>query len=138
MMLLRVAPIVLVLGLAVPAVCVAQGESETNSESQEMFLRYCGTCHGPQGVGNGVMSGFLKKKPADLTQLAKKNGGEFPFHRTMQFIDGTQDVRAHGDPDMPVWGEVFKHETAVSPTRQAEIRGKILLITLYVRSIQQE
>lgn len=133
----RVSTVVLVLamGLATPICAQAQGE---NPQSKEMFERYCVTCHGADGTGTGVMSGFLKKKPADLTQLAKKNGGEFPFHQTMQFIDGTQDVRAHGDPDMPVWGEVFKHETAGSPGQQAEIRTKILLITQYVRSIQEE
>ncbi len=133
MKLLRAAPIVLGLFLAFPVACHAQSAQQ---EGKEMFARYCGVCHGADGKGHGVLSGFLKKKPADLTQLTKKNGGEFPFHKTMRFIDGTEDVRAHGDPDMPVWGEVFSHETAGSPTHQAEIRGKILLITQYVRSIQ--
>lgn len=127
--------LVVAVGFLLPFFAEAQGE---NPQAKEMFQRYCATCHGPGGTGDGVMSGFLKKQPADLTQLAKKNGGEFPFHRTMQFIDGTQDVRAHGDPDMPVWGEVFKHDTAGSPSQQAEIRTKILLITQYVRSIQAE
>lgn len=133
----RVALVALIVavGSLAPFCAGAQGE---NPQAKEMFERYCATCHGADGTGTGVMSGFLKKKPANLTQLSKKNGGEFPFHRTMQFIDGTQDVRAHGDPDMPVWGEVFKHETAGSPSQQAEIRTKILLITQYVRSIQEE
>ncbi|MDG2308353.1 MAG: cytochrome c [Candidatus Binatia bacterium] len=135
MKLLRAASIVFGLSLIAPFPCQAEGGPH---ESQAMFLRYCGNCHGPEGTGNGVMSGFLKKKPADLTQLAKANGGEFPFHKTMRFIDGTQDVSAHGDPAMPVWGEVFKAETRGSPTQQAEIRGKILLITEYVRSIQED
>lgn len=102
------------------------------------FERYCATCHGVDGTGNGVLSGFLEKKPADLTQIGKKNGGSFPFHETMRFIDGTADVRAHGDPEMPVWGEVFRQELVGSPTQQAEIRAKILRITEYVRSIQEE
>lgn len=122
-------------GWLAPVCAKAQGETP---QAREMFERYCATCHGADGTGSGVMSGFLKKPPADLTQIAKKNGGEFPFHRTMQFIDGTKGVRAHGDPDMPVWGEVFKHETAGSPGQQAEIRTKILLITQYVRSIQEK
>jgi len=105
---------------------------------KELFGRYCGACHGADGTGNGVMSGFLRQKPADLTQIAKENGGSFPFYATLRFIDGTQDVRAHGDPDMPVWGEVLRSESAASPMQQAEIRGKILAITAYVRSIQEE
>lgn len=130
-----VAAVGLVAALAMPFCAEAQGE---NPQSKEMFERYCGTCHGADGTGTGVMSGFLRKKPADLTQISRKNGGEFPFHQTMRFIDGTEDVRAHGDPDMPVWGEVFRHETAGSPSQQAEIRTKILLITQYVQSIQEE
>ena len=124
-----------VLGLHLPGDAAARSEVVAQREA---FERYCATCHGVDGKGEGVMSGFLKKKPADLTQISKKNGGEFPFHRTMQFIDGTTDVRAHGDPDMPVWGEVFAHETRGSPSQQAEIRTKILQITEYVRSIQVE
>lgn len=118
------------------ALCAAPMGDAGAQEPQAEFERYCATCHGVDGTGNGVLSGFLEKKPADLTQIAKNNGGPFPFHRTMRFIDGTEDVRAHGDPDMPVWGEVFRHETAGSASQQAEIRGKILRITEYVRSIQ--
>lgn len=119
--------------LVTPAVVLGQD----GGSGKELFGRYCVTCHGSDGTGDGVISGFLKTEPADLTQLSKKNGGEFPFHRTVRFIDGTQDVRAHGDPAMPVWGEVFRAESAASPTRQAEIREKILEITIYVRSIQE-
>ena len=133
MRLVGVLSLLAALGLLRPADVGAQSDVIAQREA---FERYCATCHGVDGKGAGVLSGFLEKPPADLTQLAKKNGGEFPFHRTMQFIDGTKDVRAHGDPDMPVWGEVFAHETRGSPAQQAEIRAKILQITSYVRSIQ--
>jgi mono/diheme cytochrome c family protein len=103
---------------------------------KELFTRYCGACHGPDGKGDGVLSGALKDKPADLTQIAKKNGGTFPTQKVMRFIDGTTDVRAHGNPDMPVWGEVFKEQLADSPAQQAEIRKTILEITNYIGSIQ--
>jgi mono/diheme cytochrome c family protein len=123
----------LVLGLAMSAPAFAADAAE-----KALFTQYCGACHGPNGKGDGVMSGFLKMKPADLTQIAKKNGGTFPVNKTIQFIDGTKDVRAHGNPDMPVWGEVFKAQTKDSPTQQAEIRGKILMITNYIGSIQEK
>ncbi|MBM4268228.1 MAG: cytochrome c [Deltaproteobacteria bacterium] len=121
--------LVLGLGLSGPA-------SAEDPANKALFTQYCGSCHGPDGTGNGVMSGFLKTKPADLTQIAKKNGGKFPMNETIQFIDGTKDVRAHGNPDMPVWGEVFKAQTKDSPRQQAEIRGKILMIADYVSTIQ--
>jgi hypothetical protein len=52
----------------------------------------------------------LKVQVPDLTTLAKNNKGVFPLRRVMSAIDGTRKVRGHGDPAMPVWGEVFKEE----------------------------
>ena len=51
-------------------------------------------------------------------------------------IDGTRTPRAHGVSDMPVWGEAFASVPGWSAERQAEARGKIILITEYLRSIQ--
>jgi len=107
-------------------------------QGKQLFIKYCGSCHGPDGKGDGYLSGSLKQKPADLTLIAKKNGGKFPEQTVMRFIDGTTDVRAHGNPDMPVWGEVFKQQIASSPTQQAEIRATILSIVNYIGSIQQK
>jgi hypothetical protein len=50
--------------------------------------------------------------------------------------DGTKDVREHGDPAMPVWGETFRAESAWDMGRRVEVQGKLMLITDYVRSIQ--
>lgn len=116
---------------------VVRAEDEA-PQGKQLFIKYCGSCHGPDGKGDGYLSGALKQKPADLTLIAKKNGGKFPEQTVMRFIDGTTDVRAHGNPDMPVWGEVFKQQIASSPTQQAEIRATILSIVNYIGSIQQK
>jgi hypothetical protein len=102
------------------------------------YVRYCGACHGPGGKGDGVASSFMRPAPIDLTQIAKKNGGEFPFMRVMETIDGRATVRAHGDPQMPVWGEIFAKEASRPETKRAEIQGKVMAITEYIRSIQQK
>jgi mono/diheme cytochrome c family protein len=125
--------VVLALGLTLAAAASAADQAE-----KALYMQYCAGCHGPDGKGDGAIAGLLKTKPADLTQIAKKHGGKFPPHEIAQFIDGTKDVRAHGDPDMPIWGEIFKEQTAASPTQQAEIRGKILMITDYISSIQEK
>lgn len=125
--------------LAAAAVLAVAGTSAAQDPpNKQAFIRYCGSCHGPDGKGDGVLSGLLKQKPADLTQIAKKNGGTFPAQKVMRFIDGTTDVRAHGDPEMPVWGEVFKEQLADSPAQQAEIRTTILGITSYIETIQEK
>ena len=100
------------------------------------YLRYCGACHGREGKGDGVASSLMKPGPTDLTQMAKQNGGEFPYVRVMETIDGRMTVRAHGDPDMPVWGEIFADRTTADAAGRAETRRKLMAITDHIRSIQ--
>jgi mono/diheme cytochrome c family protein len=92
--------------LVVPATGLA---AEADDYGKKLYLQYCSACHGPDGKGDGVVSQFMRPKPADLTQLAKKAGGKFPFYDVVRTIDGRETVRAHGDPDMPVWGRAV-HE----------------------------
>lgn len=103
---------------------------------REAYLRYCGACHGPDGKGDGIAGSLMTPKPSDLTQIAKKHGGEFPFQQVAADIDGTRTVRAHGDSAMPVWGDLFKAEPHWEASRRAEVQAKIALITNYVKSIQ--
>jgi mono/diheme cytochrome c family protein len=124
--------------LATLVSAASAGPAATDDPDHATYLRYCGACHGPAGKGDGVAGTFMNPKPTDLTGIAKKNGGDFPFARVMEQIDGTTVVRAHGDPDMPVWGEVFRSQSAWDATRRADVRGKLLLITEHLRSIQEK
>ena len=129
--------------LAALALVVASGAARADDAQVEQGHKIfkdegCPQCHGFGGKGDGMLASVLKQKPADLTLIAQKNGGKFPEQTVMRFIDGTTDVRAHGNPDMPVWGEVFKEHIASSPTQQAEIRATILSIVNYIGSIQQK
>jgi cytochrome c553 len=55
---------------------------QTNAASgKEMFVQYCTACHGTDGKGNGPAAPAMKVSPADLTQLAKKNGGKYPSNQ---------------------------------------------------------
>ena len=117
---------------------VAGFAAPTNDAAKAMYLQYCGACHGQSGKGDGVVSGFLRPRPTDLTQIAKKAGGAYSSPQVVQMIDGTKTVRAHGDPDMPVWGEVFRERSTTPLPRRVEIQGKLLLIAEYLRSIQEK
>jgi mono/diheme cytochrome c family protein len=64
----------------------------------------CAACHGMDGKGNGPVSEVLKSRPIDLTLLAKKNNGVFPYGMLDEVIYGTRQSRAHGNREMPVWG----------------------------------
>jgi mono/diheme cytochrome c family protein len=112
--------------------------ADTDNPDKALYLRYCGACHGPEGKGDGVAGTFIRPKPADLTQIAKKHGGEFPTLHVMEVIDGRNTPRAHGDPDMPVWGEIFQEGSTWDSARKAEVKRKIMVITDYLRSIQEK
>jgi mono/diheme cytochrome c family protein len=71
------------------------------------FDQYCVVCHGKDAKGTGPLAATLKKRPADLTELAKRNGGTFPQQLVYQVIDGSKPVKGHGGGDMPEWGAAF-------------------------------
>jgi len=73
----------------------------------DLFKEYCAVCHGAGGKGDGPGADALTKRPADLTQLTRKNGGNFPELHVMNYIKGDDVVAAHGSRDMPVWGSIF-------------------------------
>jgi hypothetical protein len=90
-----------------------------------------------EGRGDGIMAKYLTVRPANLRQLAKNNGGKFPFWEVYDKIDGQTEVRAHGTREMPVWGERFLAE-AGSDGKSAvtQAAGRILSLTFYLEHIQ--
>ena len=64
-------------------------------------------CHGSAAKGDRPAAEALKKRPSDLTQLARKNGGSFPELQVMKYIKGQDVVAAHGSRDMLIWGTIF-------------------------------
>jgi mono/diheme cytochrome c family protein len=99
------------------------------------FKDRCAVCHGLDAKGAAPFAAMLVTEPADLTVLAETNGGVFPFGRVYDAIDGRDMVRAHGVRSMPVWGREWAESDA--PGAETLIRGKILEIIIYLRSIQR-
>jgi mono/diheme cytochrome c family protein len=117
--------------LAAPAMADELGRQE--------FMNYCASCHGESGMGNGPVAEYLSVTPPNLTGLAARNGGEFPYLNVFMIIDGRTGIGPHGS-DMPVWGDIFKmHEVDASADYGAEtiVRGRILSLVKYLESIQQ-
>ena len=81
----------------------------------ELYRRYCASCHGVEGHGDGPLAASLNQKPADLTTLAKRNGGKFDEAAVMMTIDGRLLVAQHGPRDMPVWGAIFAEQHVGKP-----------------------
>src|SRR5271169_251402 len=101
----------------------------------DLFHAHCAACHGADGKGNGPAAADLKTKPANLTVLAKNNGGKFPTERVQKFISGDDpSLLSHGSREMPVWGPIF-HQI-----EEDQDFGNVRLQNLikYLESIQQK
>jgi len=92
-------------GVAIKKVPVQQSNEVSGSK---LFHSYCAACHGQDGKGDGPAAPAFKKPPADLTALAKDNGGVFPADHVLQVLTSNSSDATHGSKDMPVWGPIFR------------------------------
>jgi mono/diheme cytochrome c family protein len=99
-----------------------------------LFNTYCVACHGADAKGSGPLASTLKKKPTDLTQLARKNGGVFPADMVRQVIDGRNPVKGHGGGDMPVWGEALLRSQ--DGGSEAAVKDRIQSLVTYIAAVQ--
>jgi len=109
----------------------------------------CAVCHGATGKGDGPYMRFLAYKGkglGDLTSIARRNGGVFPFQRVYELIDGTHEIEVHGPRDMPVWGkdylqrarDAYREGDDGSGRYDPELfaRARILALTDYLHRLQ--
>lgn len=125
--------------LAALSTFAAAGAQEMEYGQAE-FLNSCAVCHGEYGKGDGPLADEIVKRPADLTKLSEKNGGEFPYYKVFATIDGRFQVPGHGERDMPVWGRQFLDEDAVT---YGPIGGEMVTqerihrLTEYIQTLQK-
>ena len=76
----------------------------------------------------------------DLTEIAGKNNGVFPFNRIVEIIDGRLPAaRANGPTDMPIWGDRYKIQSRnLNPDYNSEafVRAKIFMLAEYIYRLQ--
>jgi mono/diheme cytochrome c family protein len=125
-MLLTVA---LAMGLAAPRRATAEPQAPSSYSGEADYRVFCASCHGASAKGDGVLAGSLRKRPADLTQLSKKNEGVFPADATFKTIESGHEVA-----DMPGWSAVLakSQESAGEEAAKARIRA---LVT-YLETLQ--
>jgi mono/diheme cytochrome c family protein len=91
-----------------PAIKMETAKQTPPDSGPIMFAQYCAPCHGARGEGNGPAAPALKKPPANLTLLAKSNGGTFPQRKVEETLRHGVENPAHGNSEMPVWGPTFR------------------------------
>lgn len=130
---------VVAIPLLAPAAAAQSGGavSAVAAAGRSQYQEYCAACHGQDATGAGPVAAELRVPPPDLTRIAERRGGEFPLAELSQVIDGTRRIDAHGTREMPVWGEAFAAESAEEPRQRELVRGKILMLLVYLESIQR-
>jgi hypothetical protein len=104
----------------------------------ELFMRFCASCHGAQARGDGPVSRSLNVAVPDLTTIERRYG-EFPAGAIRDVIDGRGiDKRAHGTREMPVWGYEFWVEEGADVNAQRAVRSAIDKLVEHLRSIQRD
>ena len=131
----------LFVALVLPVVSSFLGAQALADEvGRSEYLAACAGCHGRSAEGNGAMSQNLNINAPNLTNLALRNGGAFPFERTLRLIDGRDEVRLHGSP-MPIWGDRFfaiASESEDARDAEIETRGRLLSLVYYLESVQKK
>lgn len=96
-----------------------------------MYQAYCASCHGLDGKGTATA---LKTRPTDLTLVVKNHNGAYVYDAIL----GDVAVPAHGNKDMPVWGDLFYSLSKGKPNDRVEIQQRASNITTYIESLARK
>jgi mono/diheme cytochrome c family protein len=105
------------------------------------YDKYCADCHGPEGKGNGSALSTIPMNPPppDLTLLAAKNGGKFPFQNVVDIIDGRKNIPSHERIQMPFLGTTLQEPgKEFTPESDAAVKQRIESMARYVESLQRK
>ena len=96
--------------LALAALLATPAPAEEVPKGRQLYLDACATCHGIEGAGDGPMRQILTIAVPDLTGLAARNGGSFPWLTVVHMVDGRTGLHGHGGA-MPVFGALLRGDT---------------------------
>src|SRR5436190_19457875 len=120
---------------AVAVASFASAASDAAARGAVTYRVYCNRCHGPGGKGDGKLGATLKQKPADLTTIALRNGGQFDSEAVRRKIDGREAPPEHTDTDMPAWG-VSLQDPGKDASQEAEVQARIADLVAYLATLQ--
>lgn len=132
-----IATIVALVLLAIATVA-ARAQDFSGYSGAQLYTRFCASCHGVKGHGDGPVAASFRIIVPDLTRIAQRHGGTFPEEQVFKIIDGREKLPPHGSRDMPVWGFEFLGQNADRPEPQRRTDELITRLTEHLRSIQQK
>ncbi|MFY9689063.1 MAG: cytochrome c [Candidatus Acidiferrales bacterium] len=102
---------------------------------EQTYKQYCGACHGVDAKGHGPLAALLTTRPPDLTTLAKRHQGRFPYDYVSSILEFGPGVTAHGSSDMPTWGPIFRY---FDHQNERVVRQRIKNLCDYLASLQEK
>lgn len=129
------------LAVALGAGFIGPASAQEIALGKEIYADRCAVCHGEAGAGDGPVGELFEVRPKNLTNLAAENNGAFPFSTVYQSIDGRRDITAHGNTQMPIWGEYFIADAIADPSinpkdAQMITQARILAVVYYLQTLQ--
>lgn len=125
------------MGLAMLSACVPK--PAVTASGHDLYTTFCQSCHGEGGKGDGPLAADLAKKPADLTRIARRNGGKFPLAKVMSTIDGYTRKNDHGSI-MPEMGLVLQDGPMTTVDTgdgiETPVPASLLALADYLRGLQ--
>jgi mono/diheme cytochrome c family protein len=123
-------------GVAASSFAQEGPDPQVIGEGKSDFSWHCTACHGDGGKGDGPMAKMLIKPPADLTAIAKANGGTYPFWRVYRIVAGKSPVPGHETFQMPDFWRRFSGDEKEWGFLPPHVR--VLELTHYVESLQEK
>lgn len=127
----------LIFALVLGASGSARAADYVAMSGKELYVRFCASCHGETGRGDGPVANAFKVEVPDLTLIARRAKGVYPRDRIEKIIDGRYIIGAHGSRTMPVWGEDFGRLEIGNPDAERTTRIIILRLADYVWLLQR-
>jgi mono/diheme cytochrome c family protein len=114
----------------------ASAPTASATSGQQIYMTYCAVCHGTDGKGGGPATPALKDQVPDLTTLALRHSGKYPATYVSSILRfGVQGNPAHGSPDMPIWGSIFRDMGTTRKDKSSETT-EIANLNHYLESLQ--
>lgn len=100
---------------------------------EKLYKQNCAACHGNDLKGNGPAPPPFRDVPPDLTTLARRHGGKYPYEYVSEVLRNGVELPAHGPPEMPIWGADFRARDQLDST---QVALRITNLSNYIKSLQ--
>lgn len=124
--------------LALLLVASCPAEELSGYTGAQLYQRFCASCHGTRGLGDGPVASSIKSMVPDLTQITRRHGGIFPSDQLRRIIDGRAVQPPHGTREMPVWGYEFRRAGASDVPGPQSADQLVDRLVDYLRSLQSK